>query len=428
MSNGYGINSINALGSDPMFLAALQAYNPNFMGTQQVQATQTPQTVTTPQVATTQTQALPKADYSEGSDSSTGMVLGLGAVAAGAATLIYAAKKGNGEGIIKGFKNIFNSTKGSVSDSLKANRAMKEFRFKAKDGSQIFVKDGKVVNIIEKGANQEIKGAKEINKFLSDKGINQADLLLSDITKIDTKKLKDAGIKLKFKEYSFETYFNGHKILVENGKITKIDKTTTSNVIEELGGQEKYDRFMKNVVKIVEEGEKTTTSRHPVNKLNVKSYEWSQNGITGTAIKKKGGYRLGDTITASGARKTLNETERNAYLENHKELNTTVQNLIEKGHAENVNIARNILFDPKGNKLYINKKGDIIGVELKEAIKDSAGNIIKDSKGKDVKVLKDGKDRTLLDSWLYNNPETKEFAKKEFDSGLARDGSTFIAA
>ena len=57
---GYDINSINALGSDPMFLAALQAYNPNFMGTQQVQATQIPQTVTTPQVATTQTQAYQK--------------------------------------------------------------------------------------------------------------------------------------------------------------------------------------------------------------------------------------------------------------------------------------------------------------------------------------------------------------------------------
>lgn len=410
MSNGYGINSINALGSDPMFLAALQAYNPNFMGTQQVQATQTPQTVTTPQVATTQTQALPKADYSEGSDSSTGMVLGLGAVAAGAATLIYAAKKGNGEGIIKGFKNIFNSTKGSVSESLKANRAMKEFRFKAKDGSQIFVKDGKVVNIIEKGANQEIKGAKEINKFLSDKGINQADLL-------DLKKLKD----VRFKEYSFTTKYAGKTILVENGKIAKINGTVSSDVAKELGGEDAYNNFMKNIVEIVEKGGTPKSSRHPVGSLNVKSYEWSQNGITGTAIRnKKGSYYLGDTITASGTRKTLTETERNAYLENHKELNTTVQSLIEKGHAENVNIARNILFDPKGNKLYINKKGDIIGVELKEAIKDSAGN--------DVKVLKDGKDRTLLDSWLYNNAEAKEFAKKEFDSGLARDGSTFIAA
>ena len=405
---GYDINSINALGSDPMFLAALQAYNPNFMGAQQSQAAQTPQVVTTPQVTTTQTQALPKADYSEGSDSSTGMVLGLGAVAAGAATLIYAAKKGNGN-IIKGFKNIFNSTKGSVSDALKSNRAMKEFRFKAKDGSQIFVKDGKVVNIIEKGANQEIKGAKEINKFLSDKGINQADLL-------DLKKLKD----VRFKEYSFTTKYAGKTILVENGKIAKINGTVSSDVAKELGGEDAYNNFMKNIVEIVEKGGTPKSSKHHVGSLNVKSYEWSQNGITGTAIRnKKGGYRLGDTITASGTHKKLTETERNAYLENHKELNTTVQNLIEKGHAENVNIARNILFDPKGNKLYINKKGDIIGVELKEAIKDSAGN--------DVKVLKDGKDRTLLDSWLYNNPEAKEFAKKEFDSGLARDGSPFIA-
>ena len=404
---GYDINSINALGSDPMFLAALQAYNPNFMGTQQVQATQTPQTVTTPQVATTQTQALPKADYSEGSDSSTGLVLGLGAVAAGAATLIYAAKKGNGEGFIKGFKNIFNSTKGSISESLKSNRAMKEFRLKTKDGSQIFIKDGKVVNIIQPATKTEIKGAKEINKLLNDKGIKQADLL-------DYKKLKN----LRFKEYSFTTQYNKRTVLVENGKIAKIDGTVSSDIAKALGGEDAYNNFMKNIIEIVEKGGTPKSKKHAITDLNVKSYEWSQDGITGTALKnKKGGYRLGDTITASGARKELTETERNAYLETHKELNTTVQSLIEKGHAEGVNVARNISFDPKGNKLYINKKGDIIGVELKEAIKDSAGN--------DVKVLKDGKDRTLLDSWLYNNPEAKEFAKKEFDSGLARDGATF---
>ena len=420
MANGYGIDSINALGSDPMFLAALQAYNPNFMGAQQSQAAQTPQVVTTPQVTTTQTQALPKADYSEGSDSSTGMVLGLGAVAAGAATLIYAAKKGNGEGIIKGFKNIFNSTKGSVSDALKSNRAMKEFRFKAKDGSQIFVKDGKVVNIIQPATKTEIKGAKEINKLLKDKGINQADLLLSDITNIDVNKLKDAGIKLKFKEYSFTTQYGGKTILVENGKIAKINGTVSSDVAKELGGEDAYNNFMKNIIEIVEKGGTPKNKKHAITDLNVKSYEWSQNRITGTALKnKKGDYYLGNTITDSGVCKPLTDTERNAYLETHKELNTTVQSLIEKGHAEGVNVARNISFDPKGNKLYINKKGDIIGVELKDAIKDSAGN--------DVKVLKDGKDRTLLDSWLYNNPEAKEFAKKEFDSGLARDGSTFIA-
>ena len=416
--SGYDINSINALGSDPMFLAALQAYNPNFMGAQQSQAAQTPQVVTTPQVTTTQTQALPQADYSKGSDSSTGMVLGLGAVAAGAATLIYAAKKGNGEGIIKGFKNIFNSTKGSVSDSLKSNRAMKEFRFKAKDGSQIFVKDGKVINIIEKGTSKEIKCAKEINKFLKDKGIKQADLL-------DFTKLKN----VRFKEYSFTTQYGGKTVLVENGKIAKINGTVSSDVSKELGGEDAYNNFMKNIIEIVEKGGTPKSKKHAITNLNVKSYEWSQNGITGTALKnKKGDYYLGDTITASGTRKTLTETERNAYLENHKELNTTVQSLIEKGHAEGVNIERNFFYDTKGNQLFINQDGEIIGVKLKEAMKDSAGNIIKDSKGNEITLLKVRGNKTLLDSWLYNNPEAKEFAKKEFDSGLARDGSRFIAA
>ena len=61
-------------------------------------------------------------------------------------------------------------------------------------------------------------------------------------------------------------------------------------------------------------------------------------------------------------------------------------------------------------------------------MKDSAGNIIKDSKGNEITLLKVRGNKTLLDSWLYNNPEAKEFAKKEFDSGLARDGSRFIAA
>ena len=415
MSNGYGIDSINALSGDPGFLAAWQTYNPNFRGTQQA-ATADATYVQKPEVVQSQpaqqARAL-KADYSEkGGLSAIEIATGLGISIVGAAAII----KGGGNPI-KGGKALWDSLTGKVgkatekaADALKSNRAMKEFRFKAKDGSQIFVKDGKVVNIIEKGVNQEIKGAKEINKFLSDKGINQADLL-------DLKKLKD----VRFKEYSFNTKYAGKTILVENGKIAKINGTVSSDVAKELGGEDAYNNFMKNIVEIVEKGGTPKSSKHPVGSLNVKSYEWSQDGITGTALKnKKGGYRLGDTITASGTRKTLTETERNAYLENHKELNTTVQTLIEKGHAENVNIARNILFDPKGNKLYINKKGDIIGVELKEAIKDSAGN--------DVKVLKDGKNRTLLDSWLYNNAEAKEFAKKEFDSGLARDGSTFIAA
>ena len=405
MSNGYGIDSINALGSDPMFVAALQAYNPNFRGTQQVAATDAPY-VQKPEVTQSQpaqqVRAL-QADYTEEDSNALAWIGGAVGASALVGGLDIAFCKGKH---LKKIGNFFKGKAEKAADALKSNRAMKEFRFKAKDGSQIFVKDGKVVNIIEKVANKEIKDAKEIQKILTEKGINQADLL-------NYKKLKD----VVFKEYSFETTYNGRTILVENGKITKINNVTSSDVIKDIGGQNKYDNFMKNIVEIVEKGQ-TPKSRNKINKLDIKSYEWSQDGITGTVIKgEKGKYRLGDSVTQKGELKTLSETERNAYLENHKELNTTVQSLIEKGHAEGVNVARNISFDPKGNKLYINKKGDIIGVELKDAIKDSAGN--------DVKVLKDGKDRTLLDSWLYNNPEAKEFAKKEFDSGLARDGATF---
>ena len=163
---------------------------------------------------------------------------------------------------------------------------------------------------------------------------------------------------------------------------------------------------------------RTSNSNYQINDVETTNNKFK---VSGTVIKgEKGKYRLGDSVTQIGELKTLSETERNAYLENHKELNTTVQSLIEKGHAEGVNIERNFFYDTKGNQLFINQNGEIIGVKLKEAMKDSAGN--------DVKVLKDGKDRTLLDSWLYNNAEAKEFAKKEFDSGLARDGSRFIAA
>ena len=84
------------------------------------------------------------------------------------------------------------------------------------------------------------------------------------------------------------------------------------------------------------------------------------------------------------------------------------------GHAEGVNIERNFFYDTKGNQLFINQNGEIIGVKLKEAMKDSAGNIIKDSKGNEITLLKVRGNKTLLDSWLYNNPEAKEFAKKEF--------------
>ena len=238
MSNGYGINSINALGSDPMFLAALQAYNPNFMGTQQVQATQTPQTVTTPQVATTQTQALPKADYSEGSDSNTGMVLGLGAVAAGAATLIYAAKKGNGEGIIKGFKNIFKSKDAvkeaaeAVTGGAKKTAPLENIRVMMKGGKPVYYIPGKTTTATTQADIQKLlQGNTKLERQLKSLRLATGE---TNIT-AGTFTLKDDGNvnTIIFKGDKIEDIINssGKSIkdkFLENGKI-KSDLTEVSD-------------------------------------------------------------------------------------------------------------------------------------------------------------------------------------------------------
>lgn len=238
MANGYGIDSINALGSDPMFLAALQAYNPNFMGAQQSQAAQTPQVVTTPQVTTTQTQALPKADYSEGSDSSTGMVLGLGAVAAGAATLIYAAKKGNGEGIIKGFKNIFKSNNAvkeaaeAVTGGAKKTAPLEKIRVMMKGGKPVYYIPGKTTTATTQADIQKLlQGNTKLERQLKSLRLATGE---TNIT-AGTFTLKDGGNvnTIIFKGDKIEDIINssGKSIkdkFLENGKI-KSDLTEVSD-------------------------------------------------------------------------------------------------------------------------------------------------------------------------------------------------------
>ena len=234
---GYDINSINALGSDPMFLAALQAYNPNFRGTQQVQTTQTPQTVTTPQVATTQTQALPKADYSEGSDSSTGMVLGLGAVAAGAASLIYAAKKGDGN-IINGIKKIFKSKDAvkeaaeAVTGGAKKTAPLENIRVMMKGGKPVYYIPGKTTTATTQADIQKLlQGNTKLERQLKSLRLATGE---TNIT-AGTFTLKDGGNvnTIIFKGDKIEDIINssGKSIkdkFLENGKI-KSDLTEVSD-------------------------------------------------------------------------------------------------------------------------------------------------------------------------------------------------------
>ena len=44
-----------------------------------------------------------------------------------------------------------------------------------------------------------------------------------------------------------------------------------------------------------------------------------------------------------------------------------------------------------------------------------------------MNFLRDGKDRTLLDSWLYDNPEAKEFAKKQLNENSTLESARFVA-
>ena len=257
MSNGYDINSINALGSDPMFLAALQAYNPNFMGTQQVQATQTPQTVTTPQVATAQTQALPKADYSEGSDSSTGLVLGLGAVAAGAATLIYAAKKGNGEGIIKGFKNIFKSNDAvkeaaeAVTGGVKKKEPLANIKVMMKGNEPVYYIPGRTTTA---------KTPAEIQNLVNNN---------SELKKLTGFRIRTGETNINSGTFQIKSGKQEYSITFDGQKVTKIEQLTgngkgdiTAKYIDKDGKfldkfkddtmQEKADAFSERLNKILQ--------------------------------------------------------------------------------------------------------------------------------------------------------------------------------
>ena len=119
--SGYAIDSIGfnpyQYANDQAFWNAYNSYNVNYKGANQ---TATAATTTSQPADTTTTspsfKSLPKADYSE-SSSSKGLVTALVATGLGVATLVYAQKRGNGEGIKAGFKNIWNGLKGSFTKS-----------------------------------------------------------------------------------------------------------------------------------------------------------------------------------------------------------------------------------------------------------------------------------------------------------------------
>ena len=209
MAPGYGINSIGSYASDPYFMYALNSYNPNFMGTQQTPMVSQPNyTIEQPPVTTPPSF---KGSDEEKESSNTGLIVG-GTVVAGAATLLYAAKKGNGKGVREGFKNIWRGLTGKGAE--KASQAAAE-KASAKIRA-IMGKDGKLVYTIS-GKTTTINGNKAVEDFANNNGID-----LQNLIKFN-KDSKLTGYKFEFEDSGIKNI-----VTVKDGKIADIHNGTKS--------------------------------------------------------------------------------------------------------------------------------------------------------------------------------------------------------
>ena len=408
MAPGYGINSIGSYASDPYFMYALNSYNPNFMGTQQTPMVSQPQNYTIEQPAVTTTAPSFKGSDDEKESSNAGLIVG-GTVVAGAATLIYAAKKGNGKGIKEGFKNILRGLKGKGAETAaeKATRAMKEFSYKAKDGSIVSVKDGKIAKVAIKGEDKVLDKADEINKYIADNGVTIPNAFTG-------RKLTD-GVNLT--KYQFTN--DNKTYTVENGEIIsislvngdKVNKDKVSEFLEKMNATEKGQIY--NKIAKIQNGEK------PKNGFIDKSvqYTWVDDaGVTYTRGYNKSGELVTSKINLPGKiNKEPAEAEWKAWLNKNSDVDNQVRTLIEKGRVDGVKVGNFKYTDKNGNVISVNEKGEITRIQLKKAPKKGAPTDLKPK-------------TTEFDAWLYDNKEVKEAVKKEFESGLAPDGARFVAA
>lgn len=208
---GYDLNSINALGSDPMFLAALNSYNPNFMATY-ANTLQTPQVTQPEQLTIPQGQTLPEVDYTQQeADSNTGLVTGLGIAAAGAAATIYAAKKGKGN-ILEGFKSIFKGAKDAVSKNtdrkLKMTESLKNIRVVMKNGTPVYYIPGKTAST---------KDVAEIQKLIKDN---------TELKKLTGFRFNSGETKINSGTFEIKSGNQRYSITFDGEKVTEIKQLT----------------------------------------------------------------------------------------------------------------------------------------------------------------------------------------------------------
>ncbi len=405
MTNSYGIGGIGgydpSLMSNPYFLAALQSYNPynpSFQGAQQNTAAQqavdpTIALQTSETAAATPNPAFKAAPQEE---SGNGLLVG-GALAAITAIGVgaYAAKRGNGEGIIKGFKNILESIKGNA----KPTKEMRNFTFRAKDGSHIVVEKGKVVSIKAMGEETVIdNNIKALNYIRKEK----ITVPKSPIDATSKKLAKGIGLN------NFEITYNGKKYLVENGEIVKAFDRSGQEIkgktIDEILAGDK-DKVTGKITKIM-------NGEAKIDAKSINGYTWTDS--TGRAFTINKNHTVTKIVIPAKRGAALSEAEQKAWLNRNSDIDKQVQELISKGRSEGVKVDLNIFTDLDGNKLAIDANGEISAIVLKKKPKTGP------------QVLRKGS--TEFDAWLYDHKEVKEAVEREVKTGLAGEKSRFVAA
>ena len=198
-----------------------------------------------------------------------GGVIAGGLFAAGTiASMAYAVKRGNGQGMIQGFKNIWKGIKGTADDVAKkvTGNAAKPNALRPQDIRMAEINGHRVVQLPDKVFRFSAK----------DTGITAADKARSigipSIPKL-TALPKNANI------YSYSFIEDGVKIDVIKGKVQKATMVSTNT---EIPLQGEFKRKIDDIIGKVAKGEKTS-----LNKLEKITYHWEKDGTVLTYMANK---------------------------------------------------------------------------------------------------------------------------------------------
>ena len=356
MAPGYGINSIGSYASDPYFMYALNSYNPNFMGTQQTPAVSQPQNYTIEQPAVTTTAPSFKGSDDEKESSNAGLIVG-GTVVAGAATLIYAAKKGNGKGIKEGFKNIWRGLTGKGAETAAEKAAQEAAEKVSAKIRAVMGKDGKLIYTIP-GKTTTIQGEQAIRNFASRNGIDLQDLLKFN------KDSKLTGYKFEFKDGHINNI-----VTVKDGKIVEIHNGTESITDKILNAQSSPDKvFLEKLKQRVSDIENRETKRLQ----GLKDVEYTNQIGDDILVVKSKKNAAGDWEGIASQLTTLkkynadSEAVKALFYRNPELKQLFTSKAIKDGKLPNGMKIESFVYDFNGTKCHY-KNNELVGITIKDS-------------------------------------------------------------